>query len=159
MIVIPAKVLAATVLAASVGTLQIEDVRLGALDRATKVVSEGTTIPYQENGECTVGGVKGHCMWWGLAFSYTGLPSGKDVACDVTFSQPGHRSDIHHRQQQPLSHQRIALGLHEPSGTFLGEYYLQKEPGDSGILTITMDCAYLGRHLFNRSFTVELGGP
>jgi hypothetical protein len=144
-------------MAAAVSSIRVTNVKFGVLDQKKKIVYPGTTVVnYQENGRCVIGS-SANCMWYGLSFDYHGIKEGEDVICHVHFSQRPHSTANSHAGDKEIFDATIPLELNPDKSSYLGDYSIRKEAGDSGLFISDFDCKYHGNSVINGIFTVDLG--
>jgi len=138
--------------------LQIENAKVGLLDLQTKTVQTSIApVKYAANASCPVAGKMTACMMWGLSFDYHGLKAGEDVVCTMKVSQQVHNSDMYNREATGSSESKVTLDLSPDKSQFLAAYNLVKEPGDSGILNIDLDCKAGFATVLRTGFAVDAG--
>jgi hypothetical protein len=142
--------------ASAVAALDIENVKIGVLDDETKTIFPATSsVRYYVNGSCMVGGKKMDCLLWGISFSYDGLIEGEDIFCTMRFSQRSRDTDFDPRDVRNFSVSEVKLGLDPTKSRYLGEYSIVKEPEESAMLDVDVDCKHQGRTMIRGLFSVD----
>lgn len=135
----------------------VDDVKIGLLDTRTKAVMPHTeSVKYRTNGKCIVAGNQRDCMWWGLSFDYRGLTVGEDVLCSIQTSQGVHKSDIYHQEADKTKEMSTRLHLKPTRGKYVGQYYMEREPSDAGMMETVLTCRYREAVIFTKKFVVDL---